>query len=205
MIDLDSGKDAATQVSALVLTASLSTAVNAVKGLTREEMVECLATPLREPSEFLAAFEEVEKVAWYLHHTPEGRYYFDRQENLTKLLQSLAQEAPENQIDDLIRHRLRDMFKAVRKTVYEEALPLPRLDEVADRVRRGRVLVIVSPDSKIPPEEVQRFFEGLSQKNNLCVLTGDKTAMGSVEKAARLEEGFSLSTGLDSETAVSSA
>src|SRR6202034_4822816 len=26
---------------------------------------------------------------------------------------------------------------------------------------------------------------GLSQKNNLCVLTGDKTAMASVEKAAR--------------------
>jgi hypothetical protein len=47
------------------------------------------------------------------------------------------------------------------------------------------VLLIVSPDSKIPPEEVQKFFEGLSQKNNLCVLTGDKTAMGSVEKAAR--------------------
>jgi hypothetical protein len=32
---------------------------------------------------------------------------------------------------------------------------------------------------------VQKFFEGLSQKNNLCVLTGDKTAMGSVENAAR--------------------
>lgn len=185
VIDLEAGKDSAAQVSALVLTASLSTAVNAVKGLAREEMVECLASPLREPSEFLAAFEELEGVAWYLHHTPEGRYYFDRQENLTKLLQSLANDAPENQIDDLIRHRLRDMFKASRRTAYEEALPLPRLDEVADRIRRGRVLVIVSPDSKIPPEEVQRFFEGLSQKNNLCVLTGDKTAMGSVEKAAR--------------------
>ncbi len=77
------------------------------------------------------------------------------------------------------------MFEPTRKTVYEEVLPLPRLDEVAERVRRGRVLVIVSPDSKIPPEEVQRFFEGLSQKNNFCVLTGDRTAMGSVEKAAR--------------------
>jgi hypothetical protein len=77
------------------------------------------------------------------------------------------------------------MFKAVRKTVYEDVLPLPRLEEVADRVRKGRVLLIVSPDSKIPPEEVQNFFDGLSQKNNLCVLTGDKTAMGSVEKAAR--------------------
>lgn len=185
VIDLQTGKEAATQVGALLMTASLSTAVNAVKGLTREEMVECLVSPLREPSDFLAAFEELEKAAWYLHHTPEGRFYFDRQENLTKLLQSLAHDAPDNQVDDLIRHRLREMFKATRKTVYEDVLPLPRLEDVADRVRRGRVLLVVSPDAKIPPDEVQKFFDGLSQKNNLCVLTGDKTAMGSVEKAAR--------------------
>ena len=172
-------------MGALLLTASLSTAVNAVKGLTREEMVECLVSPLREPSDFLAAFEELEKSAWYLHHTPEGRYYFDRQENLTKLLQSLAHDAPENQVDDLMRHRLTAMFKPTRKTAYDDVLPLPRIEDVADRVRRGRVLLIVSPDAKIPPEEVQKFFEGLSQKNNLCVLTGDKTAMGSVENAAR--------------------
>ena len=185
IIDLQTGKEAATQIGALLLSASLSTAVNAVKGLTREEMVECLISPLREPSEFLTAFEELEKVAWYVHHTPEGRYYFDRQENLTKLLQSLAHDAPENQIDELIRHRLKEMFKPTRKTCYKDVLPLPKLEDVADRVRKGRVLLVVSPDSKIPPEEVQKFFEGLSQKNNLCVLTGEKTAMGSVEKAAR--------------------
>lgn len=185
IIDLQTGKEAATQVGSLLLTASLSTAVNSVKGLTREEMVECLVSPLREPSEFLAAFEELEKIAWYVHHNSEGRYYFDRQENLTKLLQSLAQDAPENQVDDLIRHRLRDMFKASRKSCYDDVLPLPKLEEVADRVRKGRTLLVVSPDSKIPPDEVQKFFDGLSQKNNLCVLTGEKTAMGSVEKAAR--------------------
>ena len=185
VIDLQTGKESATQVGSLLLTASLSTAVNAVKGLTREEMVECLVSPLREPSDFLAAFEELKKVAWYVHHTPEGCHYFDRQENLTKLLQSLAHDAPPNKVDDLIRNRLKEMFKATRKTCYEDVLPLPKLEEVADRVRRGRVLLIVNPDSKIPPEEVQKFFEALSQKNNLCVLTGDKTAMGSVEKAAR--------------------
>jgi uncharacterized protein DUF499 len=185
VIDLTTGKEAATQVGSLVLSASLSTAVNAVKGLTREEVVECLVSPLREPSDFLAAFDELEKSAWYLHHTPEGRYYFDRQENLTKLLESLARDAPENQVDELIRHRLTSMFVPSRKTAYVDVLPLPKLEDVADRVRKGRVLLIVSPDTKIPPEEVQRFFEGLSQKNNLCVLTGDKTAMGSVEKAAR--------------------
>ena len=185
VIDLKAGKDTAAQVGSLLLTASLSTAVNAVKGLTREEMIECLISPLREPSEFRGAFEELERFAWYLHHTPEERAYFDRQENLTKLLQSLASDAPENQIDELIRHRLEAMFKPTRKTCYEEVLPLPRLADVVDRLQRGRVLAIVSPDSKIPPEEVQRFFDGLSQKNNLCVLTGDKTAMGSVEGAAR--------------------
>jgi hypothetical protein len=185
VIDLETGKEAASQVGTLLLTASLSTAVNAVKGLTTAEMVECLVSPLRDPSDFLESFQHLEESAWYIHHTPEGRYYFDRQENLTKLLQSLAHDAPENQVDDLIRHRLRDMFKPTRKTAYDEVLPLPRLEEVADKVRRNRVLLIVSPDSKIPPEEVQKFFEGLSQKNNLCVLTGDQTAMGSVEKAAR--------------------
>jgi hypothetical protein len=185
VIDLQTGKEAATQLGSLLLTASLSMAVNAVKGLTREEMVECLVSPLREPSEFLAAFEQLEKVTWYLHHTAEGRYYFDRQENLTKLLQSLANDAPGNMVDELIRHRLREMFKPSRRTVYDDVLPLPKLSDAADRVRRSRVLLVVSPDSKIPPEEVQRFYEGLSQKNNLCVLTGDKTAMGSVEKAAR--------------------
>jgi hypothetical protein len=185
VLDLQTGKEAATQVGSLLLTASLSTAVNAVKGLTREEMVECLVSPLREPSEFLTAFDALEKTAWYLHHTPEGRYYFDRQENLTKLLQSLAHDAPEPQVDDLIRHRLTAMFRPGRKTAYDDVLPLPRIADVADRVRRGRVLLIVSPDATVPPAEVQQFFDGLSQKNNLCVLTGDKTAMGSVEHAAR--------------------
>ena len=76
------------------------------------------------------------------------------------------------------------MFKPTRKTAYDEVLALPRQD-VADKVRRSRGLLIVSPDSKLPPDEVVRFFESLSQKNNVLVLTGDKTQMASVEKAAR--------------------
>lgn len=185
IIDLQTGKQAATQVGNLLFSASLSTAVNAVKGLTTEEMVECLVSPLQEPSEFLSAFEELDKKAWYLHHTPEGRYYFDRQENLTKLLQSLAHDAPENQIDELIRHRLSKMFEPTRKTAYAKVLALPGIEEVGEHVRKEHVLLIVSPDSKIPPEELQKFYVGLAQKNNLLVLTGDKTAMGSIEKAAR--------------------
>ncbi len=185
LIDLQTGKDTAAQVASLLLTASMSTAVNSVKGLTREEMVEGLITPLYEPSDFLAAFDTLRDTTWYLHHTPEGRYYFDRQENLQKLLENLAKSAPPNQIDDLIRSRLSAMFKASRKACYDDVLPLPKLDDVYARIRRERLLLIISPDSKIPPEEVARFFDGLGSKNNLCVLTGDRTDMGSVEKAAQ--------------------
>ena len=59
VIDLQSGKGAATELGSLLFTASLSTAVNAVKGLTREEMVECLISPLREPSDFLARMKDI--------------------------------------------------------------------------------------------------------------------------------------------------
>lgn len=185
IIDINARNDCAAQVGALLLCASLSTAVNAVRGLTREEIVECLATPNRAPSDFLAAFDELDKAAWYLHHTSDGRYYFDRQENLTKMLQNYVDTAPPGSIDDLIKHRLSEMFKPVRKTAYSEAVPLPKLDEVADKVRRDRVLLIVSPDSKLPPAEVQKFFLSLTQKNNVCVLTGDRTELGSLTDAAK--------------------
>ena len=129
VIDLKTGKEAATQVGSLLLTASLSTAVNAVKGLTREEMVECLASPLREPSEFLAALRSWKSLPGICTAPRRGRYYFDRQENLTKLLQSPAHDAPDNQVDDLIRHRLTAMFKPTRKTAYDD-------DFAPDRRRR---------------------------------------------------------------------
>ena len=185
VIDLEAGKDTAMQVGSLLLTASLSTAVNAVKGLTREEMVECLVSPLREPSEFLGAFEELDAAAVVSASHARGPLLLrppGKPDQAPPELRQRRAGEPDRRVDPQPAER---DVQATRKTAYQEALPLPPLDEVAGQVRRGRVLVIVSPDSRIPPEEVQRFFDGLSQKNNLCVLTGDKTAMGSVEKAAR--------------------
>lgn len=185
LVDQSLGKSAARQVASLLLTASMSTGVNAVKGLTREEMVECLVSPLADAEDFLSAFEELEKTAWYIHRTQDFRYYFDRVENLTKLLESLAKDAPSNQVDELVRNRLKEMFKPTRKTAYEEVLPLPRLDDVTDRVRKSRVLLVVSPDARMPPEEAARFFKSIAQKNNVCILTGEKTPIAKVETAAR--------------------
>jgi hypothetical protein len=185
VVDAIAHSDSGSQVGVLLLVSSLSTAVNSVKGLTREEIAEYLVTPVRAPSEFLAAFDALAKDAWYLHHTPDGRYYFDRQENLTKMLKSYADTAPEDMVENLIKAKLSSMFKPNRKTVYEEVKALPTIDEVVEAVRRHRTLLIVSPDSKLPPEVVKKFFESLTQKNNVCVLTGQRTEMGSLKTAAR--------------------
>ena len=142
-IDASNGNRAASEVANLLFTSSLSTAVNAVKGLTREEVLECLVTPLQSVSEYNAAFDTLLGECWFLHMNQENRYYYDRQENLTKMLQGLAATAPDAQINNLIKQRLESMFAADRKTVYTKVIALPALSEVVDEVKRNRVLLIV--------------------------------------------------------------
>ena len=177
--------DAASQVASLLYTASLSTAVNAVKGISKEELWECLVDPLRPQDTFAKAFDDLETECWYLHHSADGRYYFDRQENLLKMLQTDANNAPPLEVDRLIKTALRDLFEPKNKTAYQMVLPLASLEEVMDSIRRNRVLLIVSPESKLPPEAVVNFFAGLAEKNNLLVLTGEKTQIASLDDAAR--------------------
>lgn len=185
IIDLANGNHYAKQVGTLLLTASLSTAVNSVKGLSESEMLQCLIDPNHQASDFRSAFNELHKSAWYLHQTQEGRSYFDHQENLTKKLQGYADKAPQNRVDDLIRHRLDEMYKPTTKEAYDKVLPLPEMDEAEAVLKTSRALLIISPDGKTPPEVVKRFFSGLINKNNILVLSGDKSSMASLEKAAR--------------------
>lgn len=184
-IDAQKGNKNATEVANLLFTASLSTAVNAVKGLTREEVLECVVTPMQSVVEYNAAIDAMLGECWFLHQSQDSKYYFDRQENLTKMLQGIAATAPEAQIDELIRARLKEMFTPSRKTAYSQVIPLPRLNEVLAEVKRNRVLLIIDPATKMPPEQLDAFFAELPEKNNLLVLTGDKTQMASIEAAAR--------------------
>ncbi len=185
IIDIANGNNYAKQVGTLILTASLSTAVNSVKGLTESEILECLIDPVSGPGSFKKAFLELDKTAWYLHQTQEGRSYFDHQENLTKKLQGYAEKAPQNRVDELIRDRLKEMYEPTTKEAYEKVLPLPEMDEASAVLKSARAMLIISPDGKVPPAVVEQFFANLTNKNNLLVLTGEKSTMASLERAAR--------------------
>jgi len=185
LIDISKNNNYAKQVGTLLFTASLSTAVNSVKGLSDSEMLECLIDPNHQASDFRDAFTELHKTAWYLHQTQEGRSYFDHQENLTKKLQGYAEKAPQNKVDELVRHKLNEMYKPTTKEAYERVLALPEMDEADAAIKAGRVLLMISPDGKTPPDVVSRFFVGLINKNNILVLTGEKSSMASLNKAAQ--------------------
>jgi hypothetical protein len=185
VIDLQTGTSYAKQVGTMLLMASLSTAVNSVKGLSEAELMQYLIDPLHQASDFRPAYEELNKTAWYLHQTQEGRSYFDHQENLTKKLQGYAEKAPGNQVDKLIRETLEGMYKPTTREAYGKVLPLPDMDEADAALKTGRALLIISPDGKVPPAVVQNFYTNLLNKNNMLVLTGEKSSMANIEKAAR--------------------
>jgi hypothetical protein len=185
MIDLANGNSFAKQVGVLLLTSSLSTSVDAVRGLSEQEMLECLIDPNRKASDFRPSFEALLKSAWYLHKTQEGRHYFSHAENLTKKLENYAEKAPQPKVDELIRTRLNEMYRPLTKEAYEKVLPLPEIDEAEASIKSSRSLLIISPDGKTPPEAVARFFANQTNKNNVLVLTGDRSSMADLEKAAR--------------------
>lgn len=185
VIDLSAGTSYAKQVGVLLLTSSLSTSVNAVKGLTELEMLECLISPNHQASHFRPAFEALLKSAWYLHKTQEGRHYFSHAENLTKKLENYAEKAPQPKVDELIRNRLHEMYRPGTREAFDKVLPLPEIDEAEASIKSVRSLLIISPDGKTPPEAVARFFESQTNKNNVLVLTGDRSSMADLDRAAR--------------------
>jgi hypothetical protein len=183
VIDAQMNSDAGSQVAALLLASSLSSAVDAVKGLTKQRLLEFLIAPQRNTLEFATAFDHLKAYSWYLHRDKSEAYYFSNVENLTKRLASEAEKAPQNKVDAELRRRVEVIFKPTKKAAYQEVKALPAIDDV--KLSGSRVLLILSPDTKNPPEDAKRFYDLVTEKNNVCVLTGDGSDISSMEGKTR--------------------
>ena len=182
-IDRELNSDAGTQVANVLLTASLMQGFDSKAGLTKEQVFECLIAPGRATEEFDKAFSALLKDAWYLHRGSGDVVYFAQQENITKRLQSEAEKAPQNRIDQGIQERLALVFKAISGKAYQEVLALPEIGAID--LSGPRKLIVVSPDSKLPPETAEKLFAGLTQKNNFLVVTGSPTHFASLDGCMR--------------------
>ena len=185
VVDAHLQSDAASQLAALILTASLSESIDAVKGFTKPQMLECLIAPNRDAIEFQDAFEALRSGAWYLHRKDNDAFYFSNIENLKKRIDNRAERraAAEDRRRD--EAPARGDLPARHKIAYQEVHALPQLDEI--KLNGPRVCLVLSPDSKLPPQEAQRFWEGVTEKNNFCVVTGD----GSSSPTSRRRPGAS--------------
>ena len=182
-IDAELGADSAQQVMTLLLTSSLSRAVGGPMGLSESEVIEFLAAPNRKPDDFLNALTRLKEQAWYLHRE-EQRLFIKETENLSRQIERNAREVPQPRVDQAMSNRLEGLLAPVSRKLYQRVEVLPGLDEL--RLSGPRVLIVIKPDGRTPPSELQNFFDYQQEKNNLLVLTGQDSHLGdAVEERLR--------------------
>jgi len=187
-VDADLSSDAASQVAKLLLSASLSRSVGAHVGLTEAEVIEYLAAPFRKPDEFHTALTRLREKAWYLHREGEA-LYFKETENLSRRIERDAKQVPASKIEQALINRLVGLLQPRTKNAYQEVQVMPRLDDV--RLSGHRVLLVVQPDGRTPPEEIDRFFTFEQEKNNILILSGHDSYLAN-EVEARLRELYAI-------------
>jgi hypothetical protein len=183
IIDDQTGGDSAIQVASLLLMASLPEASGAVKGLTKLQLVENLVAPHRSSIQFDEAFEELRTACWYMHRRDNDAWVFSKNENLRKKIEKYAEGAPQPKVDAEMERRLGDVFRPKRKIAYAEMLALPKVEDI--KTAGGRLLLVLSPDKKMPPDDADRLFKAVLHKNNFCILTGDGSDMAKLEDKVR--------------------
>mgnify|MGYP003662670920 FL=1 len=168
-IDGELGNDAAQQVMTLLLASSLSRAVGGRIGLSDSEIIEFLSAPNRKPNEFLEALTRLREQAWYLHREDQ-RFFVKETENLSRQVERTAKEIPQPKIDQALINRLTSILQPQSRKAYQDLQILPKLDDL--KLSGPRVLIVIRADGKVPPNELQNFFDYQQDKNNMLVLTG---------------------------------
>ena len=182
-IDLELASDAAQQLMTILLSSSLSRAVGGRIGLSESELIEFLAAPQRKPDEFLQALQRLRESAWYLHRE-EQRFFIKETENLSRQIERNAKEVPQPKVDQALINRLTGVLSPNSRIAYQDVQVLPRFEDL--RLSGPRTLIVVKPDGKVPPSELQNFFDYQQEKNNLLVLTGQDSLMAdAVEERLR--------------------
>ena len=179
------GGDAASQVARLLLMASLPEANGAVKGLTQ-------APDRREPRRAASVGDRVrrrvrEAARRVLVSAPARQ----RRLGLSTATKTCARRSRSTPTAPRSRRSTPRCSggcwrssKPRRKIAYSEVLALPKVEDI--KTRGGRLLLVLSPDKKVPPEDAEApVRRASSEKNNFCILTGDGSDLAKLEDKVR--------------------
>ena len=175
----------AQDIAKLIFLSSLSTATNPVLGLSRSEILGCLAAPERDVVKLRGIFDRLQSDAWYLHVSRDGKLFFKNVENLKAKVATYARNKLREQREKELRDRLGDMFKVTTRAAYQKIQALPALDQV--QLQSDAVTLIVFRPAEDSFRAIEEFYKNQQYKNRVCFLTGAAKAYDTVlERAAEL-------------------
>jgi hypothetical protein len=172
--ELDTG-DAAQQVMTLLLASSCRARSVGASACPKAKSSSSSPRPAASPTNSCRRCSGCASIAWYLHREDQ-RFFIKETENLSRQIERNAKEVPQPKVDQALINRLTGILAAGRRKAYQDVQVLPRLDEI--KLGGPRTLIVIKPDGKVPPSELQNFFDYQQEKNNLLVLTGQDSHAG---------------------------
>ena len=184
-VDRQLGSDAGTQAANVILSASLKPDVDDKIGILPKQVVEFLIAPGRPATEFEAAIDKL-KTGFHLHTDPQdGKIYYSPNETIEKRLSRELENAPDNRIEEEIETRLSSAFTPDKKRAYQSVMALPEVGRIANELGRERRLIVINPDSHVPPKLANDLFMNQANKNNFIIVNGSPTEFANIEKCVR--------------------
>jgi len=188
-VDQKNGNQDATDVSRLILLASLSTTAGSIAGLREFELYNYLQCPGRDLSSIKnSVLDVLDLRAWYLHRSQDERLFYKNQQNLAAKLRSTAQGLHEQIVGKELRKFLELRFLPSVRDLYQNLHVMPAFDEVQLELEKVS-LILAEPSggaNGLPlSAEWQAWWLQQSYKNRVVFLTGSKMVMRSVQDSAR--------------------
>lgn len=173
------GKDYAQRMAKLLLVSSLSTATHAVLGLTETEALGILSAPDTDINILKTCAEELKNQCWYIKTDNRGNVYFQQTKNMVAQMNNLVDSYTNENARKELKRILTDTFAPKLKCCYQRLYVLPAVDEIK-LDNRDITLVIFEPYSgsanTLQPD-LQKFYDGISQKNRVMFLSGERSVM----------------------------
>lgn len=185
-IDVQYQEELVTDISKLILVASLADVPNALLGLPLTELVGDLCEPGRDIAGLKKAFDDFQMKAWYMDNDKDGRIFFKNQKNLIAELQSMVESYDNESVKTTkLKEFLLSKFSPSIKDCYQDVLVFPAVDDI-NIVSEKVTLILSEPNvgNSLNPVLVQ-YYNNLNYKNRILFLTGQRDTMERLYNAAK--------------------
>ncbi len=191
IIDNELGETNMSDLSKLILVASLADVPNAILGLSEQETIGYLAEPNKDITRIKKALQEFTIKAWYIYSTDSGRLYFQNTKNMIAELNTLIESYDNDTAKKELRRFLADKFKPTRNVCYQNVEIFPAIDEIKlDQDKVTLVLFEPNPKSNTLSKELQDFYEYTKYKNRVMFLSGNKDTMDKLLQSSKEYKGM---------------